>query len=142
MQFFFVNILALKKQSIDLANHTMDVSIEFMLGLSKFIVNNSRSTTFHFNLGFVDLWSFALTSTPIIPPNFDVVNVNAMWVDDAYVQSLNGVESFDLIIEGDHVLFASFHDLLVPLTIDDFDVCIDVFRSSHVVSLKFEDFHY
>ncbi len=131
MQLFFVNVLALKKQSIDLANHTMDVSIEFMLGLSKFIVNNNQSTTFHFNLGFVDLWSFALTSTPIIPPNFDVVNVNAMWVDDAY-----------LIIEGDHVLFASFHDLLIPLTIDDFDVCIDVFCSSHVVSLKFEDFHY
>jgi hypothetical protein len=131
LQLFFVNVLALKKQSIDLANHTMDVSIEFMLGLSKFIVNNNQSTTFHFNLGFVDLWSFALTSTPIIPPNFDVVNVNAMWVDDAY-----------LIIEGDHVLFASFHDLLIPLTIDDFDVCIDVFCSSHVVSLKFEDFHY
>jgi hypothetical protein len=46
-----------------------------------------------------------------------------------------------LIIEGDRVLFASFHDLLVPLTIDDFDVCIDVFGSSHVASLKFEDFH-
>jgi hypothetical protein len=43
----FINVLTLKKQSIDLANHTMDVSIKFMLGLSKFIVNNSQSTTFH-----------------------------------------------------------------------------------------------
>jgi hypothetical protein len=81
----FANVLALKKQSIDLANHTMDVSIEFMLRLSKFIVDNNQSTTFHFNLGFVDMWSFALPSTPIAPSNFDVVNVNVMWVDDAYV---------------------------------------------------------
>ncbi len=61
----------------------MDVSIEFVLGLSKFIVDNNQSTTFHFNLGFVDMWSFALPSTPIAPSNFDVVNVNAMWL--AYV---------------------------------------------------------
>ncbi len=79
----FANVLVLKKQSIDLANHTMDVSIEFVLGLSKFIVDNNQSTTFHFNLGFVDMWSFALPSTPIAPSNFDVVNVNAMWL--AYV---------------------------------------------------------
>jgi hypothetical protein len=37
---------------------TMDVSIKFMLGLSKFIVDNNQSTTFHFNLGFIDLWLF------------------------------------------------------------------------------------
>jgi hypothetical protein len=46
-----------------------------------------------------------------------------MWVDDAfglYVQSFDGVESFDLIIEVDPTLFASFYDLLIPLTIDDF----------------------
>jgi hypothetical protein len=36
----------------------MDVSIKFMLGLSKFIVDNNQSTTFHFNLGFIDLWLF------------------------------------------------------------------------------------
>jgi hypothetical protein len=46
-----------------------------------------------------------------------------MWAYDAfglYVQSFDGVESFDLIIEADPTLFASFYDSPIPLIVDDF----------------------